>query len=139
MSEPLALLADAYNGAIILAWLFSLWRASAPRRRTLIQRLGLGLVATYTWLLVDNHWGIWPSVGADFSTHSAFAVSWVLALWGQAYSRLWLASLPLYGALMAYLGYHSPLDMLSSVAAQLALWWLLAQALRLICREANRP
>jgi hypothetical protein len=71
----------------------------------------------YGWMFVDNRFQIWPSLGLDYSTHTAAAFALVICIAVRkrlAVKLVLYASLILYGYLMSLLGYHSWLDMLST-------------------------
>ncbi len=69
----------------------------------------MSLVIVYVILFADNRFDLWPRLGLDYSTHTAFAVAIITSL--TVVSRRWLLLLiPIlvgYAALMMYLGYHS--------------------------------
>jgi hypothetical protein len=82
----------------------------------LVSNLVIGLLVTYALMILDNQFKIWPAAGLDYSTHSAFAVSFTLALY-LLHHWAWFIVLGVYGVFMDYLGYHSWLDMITTVFA----------------------
>lgn len=77
---------------------------------------GAGLGNVYLWQWLDNQFRFWPSLGLDYSTHTAFAVTLIVSL--SVLRRNWLWGLvPLllvYAMLMKYLHYHTLLDMITT-------------------------
>jgi hypothetical protein len=110
-----------------------------PRRGTLLRYYigaGLGVAVIYAIQATDNRYQLWPALGLDYSTHSAFAASIVVSM--CALRRSWLpafaVSLGLYFALVLAMGYHGLADIvtaavLSSSATWLAHWSLEHRAL----------
>lgn len=85
----------------------------------------LGLV--YGMLLIDNALQLWPSLGLDYSTHTALAIALVVPLWHCCEHKklrgFWALSLLAYAGLMRYQQYHSWADMIATalyMAAALA-------------------
>jgi hypothetical protein len=85
----------------------------------------LALAWVYLLTFADRHFGWWPSIGLDFSTHTGVALVIVITL-GRRWRRLrpLLAVLMLgYAAWMVMRGYHTALDILTTalVVAPVAL------------------
>lgn len=107
--------------ALIMPWFKTVSGSKLLTGQILLSNLVIGLLVTYGLMMLDNNFKIWPAAGLDYSTHTAFALSFTLILyflhhWG------WFIVLGVYGAFMNYLGYHSWLDMISTVTA----WGILA-------------
>lgn len=77
---------------------------------------GVAIGFVYLVRAVDNYYLLWPSLGLDYSAHSAFAASLVVSI--GAFKRRWLAPLSLaalaYFALELFMRYHGIADILSS-------------------------
>ena len=78
------------------------------------------VVIVYGWMFVDKHFQLWSSMGLDYSTHTAAALS--LVVFNSFYKTiahklLLAASLIAYGCLMFILQYHSWSDMFSTACA----------------------
>ena len=82
--EILDVIADAYNPILLVVLLLFISRAIYQRRWVEVEMLfsssvvGLGFV--YLIMFVDNNLSIWGSIGLDYSTHTAFAISIVTVL-----------------------------------------------------------
>ena len=127
----LALLADCYIPLLLLGCVYAIARApvgAAARNESpmfgLPQTIGIalllsGLLIAFGLGWLDRRLGFWPGLGMDYSTHTAVALALGLFLLVQLKHGRWLGllSLPGYGVLMGYLGYHSAGDMLSTSAA----------------------
>jgi len=90
----------------------------------------LGLV--YAVLGLDRAFGLWASVGLDYSTHTAFAVALATSLLVLDLRTAWVA-VPLlvaYACLMLLLGYHKLLDVLTTAAVLAPLSWACHRAAR---------
>lgn len=78
------------------------------------------IAIAYIWMGIDYLFALWPSIGLDYSTHTAVLLV-LLAYLGWLYSlrrgyfgaALLLIS---YAGLMIYLGFHSLLDILTTGA-----------------------
>lgn len=127
-----ALVADAYIPALLLACLAIIadaarlgeWRRVVLRLTSVLS--GAGIAFGVGWL--DSRYGFWPRLGMDYSTHTAVALVLGLFLLLNLRRGRWLGlgSLPAYGLLMGYLGYHSVADMLSTAVVVAVLYgaWL---------------
>ena len=113
-------IADAYVPALAL---FSLlwvsksvfiqeWKSAVGQ----VCLLSYVLVVAYGWMLIDNRFGIWPSYGHDYSTHTAVALGLAcfLLCMPKPQWQLILFSLASYGLLMFYQQYHTVADMVST-------------------------
>lgn len=118
--ETLDAIADAVNPTLLLATLvLPAW----PRLRAAVGGFlrwyacvaGV-LIVVYGLMALDTRLGIWHSIGADYSTHTAFALGLTL-LWYAA-GRIAFAAvcvvLIAYVGLMLYQRYHTPTDMLTT-------------------------
>lgn len=130
----LAWVAHAYNPVIVTGCVASLvmrYRREGPRAlRDGVSRLAVGLAVIYLVMGLDFRYRVWPGVGLDYSTHTAFAYVLVcyLCLHGKTARSLWLGSFALYLPLMIYQGYHTPADIVTTLAAvgpivTYLMWW----------------
>lgn len=91
-----------------------------PRRSPWPEWARTAVVVGFVYLVtfVDRRFGIWHSLGLDFSTHAGVALALAIPL-GRRESRLRLPLtllLVAYAALMIALRYHSVLDIVTSAA-----------------------
>lgn len=120
------LLCDSVNPILLLATALIAARVSlqggARLALGLLAWLLLGLVITYGLFFLDIWLGLWPAIGGDYSTHTAFALAaaWPLWWWGK-WRRALAGLLLVYAALMIIQRYHSVLDILTSASAFLLL------------------
>lgn len=117
---------EFFTPTLVLAALIMPWFKTSPGSKLLtaqilLSNLVIGLAVTYGLMMLDNKFKIWPAAGLDYSTHTAFALSFTLILY-FLHHWSWFIVLGVYGAFMNYLGYHSWLDMISTVFA----WGILA-------------
>jgi hypothetical protein len=127
--------ADAYNPLLTLLALAAPW---LPSRRCWLAAVryyaaaGLAIAVVYLVMALDNHFGLWRSVGLDYSTHFAFASALVVSL--SLLHRRW--ALPLLLSLIAYfflalaMRYHGVLELLSAGAIAAPAAWLAQRWLR---------
>lgn len=119
--ELLDSIADSYNPLLFLAYIvFSVlyWRRGD---RLAALRGFAGIVVAYVFMFMDNAWQLWPSVGLDYSTHSAVALALVIF---HVHKRprnspaaiSFSVSLVLYYALEVYQEYHSVMDIVTTAA-----------------------
>lgn len=130
--ETLDTIADAYTPLLLILFLIGLgvklyqcW----PNYREGVLYFGFLLVlliVSYGFMFIDKALGLWPAFGSDYSTHTAVALSLILALCVLAPQHTkWLAgSMFAYAGLMLYQQYHSVLDIIST-ASVIALFALL--------------
>ena len=133
--ETLDAIADSVNpvlGIIALVWPWLFWRGSWRRAALNVIATLISVGFAYVVASLDTRYGWWPSVGLDFSTHTAVAVALVASLWAIKPSLwfAWVVVLFGYAALMVYQGYHSLADIVTTaavIAPPLAVyhWWLL--------------
>ncbi|RJG48098.1 hypothetical protein D1Z90_08455 [Motilimonas pumila] len=136
MEQIGAVLADVYTPLLIagcITLLIKQYRQSASWRCTLLSVLACA--GAYVFMLLDEALSIWPSFGADYSTHTAIAVALVciivcmLPAWPlprrlhTAWRWLTVGSLVAYMVLMKLMHYHTFLDMVTTVLVMLP--WLL--------------
>ncbi len=137
LTEILDTIADSINPglallALALPWINREAFAASGSRWFFLACTVLGLVVVYGIQFLDNRLMLWPSVGLDYSTHTAFAVSITTSV-GSANKRwLWLL-LPVliaYAGLMMYLDYHSLADILTAAIVIAPVTWLIHWAYR---------
>lgn len=115
-----ALVADVYTPVLVIAWLLVLIRAARipefPARSHLLAVV-VSVACVYLWMVADQWLALWPRFGLDYSTHTALGLAFVIALagFGRALALAGVISLLLYMVLMWSLGYHTWMDMLSTV------------------------
>lgn len=117
--ELLDTIADAYNPLLFLGYIiFSVlyWRRGD---RLAALRGFAGIVVAYGFMFIDNASKLWPSVGLDYSTHSAVALALIAfhvhkRRWSSPAAIAFIASLVLYYALEVYQQYHSVLDIVTT-------------------------
>jgi hypothetical protein len=121
--ETLDKIADSYIPALAAVFFFTLaFRAMRkPGERRGLLRVFLffaGMLGvSYGIKFLDRVWHLWASVGLDYSTHTAVALTVVMSLCAVA-RKFWImivASLVLYALLMVYQKYHTPADIVSTV------------------------
>lgn len=81
-------------------------------------RGGVVLAIVYAVRALDARFGIWAAIGADYSTHTAYAVALALCL--ACWSRRWRWPMAVvllgYAGLILVVGYHSFRDVVTSAA-----------------------
>lgn len=133
--ESLDAIADSVNPTIGVLALLAPWLRRKGARYALALN-GLTLVAVaiaYALQAIDAQIRLWPSLGLDYSTHTAVFVAIASSLW-QHGRWLRIAAVVLavaYAALMLFQRYHSWLDITSTTLVMLipvfALWWTWAR------------
>lgn len=127
MYEMLDAIADAVNPTLlIIAMALPLFRAVRGRIRVerwyLCAAIGLALV--YAAMYADGVLLLWGRIGADYSTHTAFAL--VLCMLVSSITRQFMVAASLlflgYVALMLYQRYHTLLDVVTTVIAVAAVF-----------------
>ena len=120
--ETLDNIADAYIPVLaIIVFFASVFVDSGSQNRLKIIFfrlicLSILLGIAYGFMFLDLSYAIWPSLGLDYSTHTAVSLVLVLFL-GLLISKLrllWFFSLVVYFCLMLYQKYHSVADILST-------------------------
>lgn len=113
------LVADAINPLLALGVLALL--IIGMRKRQLSARAWLafflGIAVVYVVKTIDGKLDLWESFGGDYSTHSALCVALLIPL-GFLRPRLtplWAGVLVFYAALMMVLGFHTLLDIGSTL------------------------
>lgn len=124
-------IADLYNPFLLLCCFVLLAKRFYSNRSVKslalqVMALGLYLLGVYALMALDQRFYIWPALGWDYSTHSAFAVACCWFLWSGSKSRIkarisWSLSLLGYLLLMHYQRYHTAIDMISTMLV-IALW-----------------
>jgi hypothetical protein len=121
MSTTLALVCDIFTPILVLASFTLPWLVKNPIKKQFIicatvVELCVGLISTYGLMAIDNFYNLWPAAGLDYSTHTAFALTFCLPL-VKHYHWAWGVVLLLYAWAMESLGYHSWADIFSSFFA----------------------
>lgn len=83
------------------------------------------VVVVYGVMFLDKALGLWHVWNSDYSTHSAGAIAMVV-LWSFVAAPWFIGGIVvfcLYAILMVYQGYHSWLDILSTIAVVAPLVW----------------
>ena len=137
-------LADSVNPilaffAIVIA--LREWRRSSPTvAMVCLGSAALGLLGIYAVRFLDATVSLWRDWGGDYSTHAAFATSVVmsLAFWCPRRRVLLVLLLAAYLLLMVVMGYHRPVDVLTSsvVACAVTLPWQIA-ARRVVLQQSE--
>ena len=128
-------IADATN-ILLAVWLLAVLvigvRRGAWGGRAWLASL-LCVVVVYLVKAVEKHFGIWESFNSDYSTHSALAVALVISLCVLERPRraLALGVFVAYEILIVLLGFHSILDIVSTL--------LVVVPLMLLCWKLLRP
>lgn len=133
--EALDAIADAYTpllaimslSFLVVALFKARWRLAGLRLLT----LAAGLAVAYGLMYVDARFNIWPTLGLDYSTHTAVALVLVVFL-GVNQARLVLpavGSLIVYILLMLYQGYHTVSDIALTAAVVIVPVWLVTARL----------
>lgn len=116
----LAIACDTYTPILLALALFSIiiqWRKGDKFHGFLLVYF---VVIVYGYMFMDKHFQLWSSMGLDYSTHTAAALSLVvfISFYKTIVHKLLLAaSLIAYGCLMFILQYHSWSDMFSTTCA----------------------
>ena len=113
--------ADSFNPLLaIVALACPFLRRPRTLRATIAYYLSTGAAIGFVYLVqaIDNRYRLWPSLGLDYSTHSAFAASLVASM--GAFNRRWVV--PLVVALLLYFSLelvmrdHGILDIVTAAA-----------------------
>ncbi len=125
--------ADATN--ILLAiWLLTVL-VLGTRHKTLIGKAWLAallpIALVYLVKALDSKLHLWKSIGADYSTHSALAAALVIALCFLDRPRraIAIAVFVVYEILILLLGFHTLLDIGSTLLVVAPLIWFIHTAL----------
>jgi len=130
--ESLDIIADAVNPVLaLLALVFPWLDREAIRKRgsrwSFWARTLLSLAVVYAIMFAEERFRLWPGLGLDYSTHTAFAVAIITSL--SAMNSRWLFVLApvlvAYATLMIYLGYHSLLEILTTALLIALTTWLI--------------
>jgi len=118
--NALDLIADIYTPLLVIFSLVMIGRIVQHRQWCHFQQhiasLIIGMMISFGLMLMDNRLLIWPSLGLDYSTHSAIALVLVIFLI-RAYTKkraIWLLSFIAYALLMIYQHYHTFADIVST-------------------------
>lgn len=143
-ASPLFKIADRIADAVnpLLALGLILFLVAATRKKEIDSRswlaAALGIALAFGLHAVDNRLHLWPKIGADYSTHSAICAALLipLAFLRPRWWPLCAGVLALYAALMMMLGFHTLLDIVSTLLIVASLI-LLAHFL-LLCKPVAR-
>lgn len=134
--ETLDVIADAYTPALAVLSLIYLGQELVRRQWSALRQrarlLASGLAIAYGLMFIDASLALWPSLGLDYSTHTAVAFVFVGFL-SAVRSRLWLlwgASLISYFLLMLYQQYHTLTDIVTTLLAMAAVYLPIVVAFR---------
>lgn len=121
MANPLALVCEIFTPILVLACFTLPWFEKNTANRPFIIcaaliELGLGLISTYGLMILDNTYTLWPALGLDYSTHTAFALTFCLPLVKHQHWS-WGIVLLLYTWVMETLSYHSWADIFTTSIA----------------------
>lgn len=125
--EQLDFIADSYIPILALASLaFGIKQYKEALRRNLLC-LPSSVGIAYGFMYIDALLQLWPSVGLDYSTHTAVALLFVvnLSFVSQRVLQTAVGSLIAYCGLMVYQRYHTVLDIISTIAVLLPLFYLI--------------
>jgi len=121
-------LADATN-IILLVWLLAVLVIGTKRQR--LNRKNwlavlLAIASVYLVKTIDSKLHIWERMSLNYSTHSALAAVVVLSICflDRTQRALAISVLVAYEVLQILLGFHSPLDIGSTLFVILPLAWL---------------
>jgi hypothetical protein len=127
-------IADATNIALML-WLLAVLvlgtkNKTLPGKAWLAALLPIALV--YIVKTLDSKLHLWKSIGADYSTHSALAAALVIALYflDRSHRALAIAVFVAYEILIWLLGFHTLLDIGSTLLVAAPLMILIHMAFR---------
>ncbi|CAM3176164.1 hypothetical protein [Vibrio rarus] len=113
-----ALIADLYTPVLIISSVFLLISASPQLRICCVKAQLFCIALVYGSMMMDEWLSIWPSFSADYSTHTAIALVFVvhITLKGPRLGQvIAVISLLAYMQLMHHQGYHTYLDMISTL------------------------
>ena len=120
-------IADAINPSLLVLALVGPWIQTRKPPWVLWGRTFLSLAVVYAIQFADHQFMLWPRLGLDYSTHTAFAVAVIVSL--GAFDKRWfvvlLPVLVVYAGLMMYLGYHSLADILTAALVIGPATWLI--------------
>ena len=119
--ETLDAIADSYI-PVLAIWVLGYCIVTLANKRWASLKLQggslvLGLAVAYGLMILDNYLGIWPSVGLDYSTHTAVSLVLVIHIvLFQVRAVGWFHTVIfcLYLGLMKYQQYHTFADMFTT-------------------------
>jgi hypothetical protein len=120
MYEILDFIADAYTPILFICFFVACSAAISSKKYWLTMKgfvfLVMALLFSYGVMFADHHFMWFARASLDYSTHTAVALSGVMAIAFMGWSKAWLgASLLGYGLLMLYQRYHTVLDIAVTV------------------------
>lgn len=118
--EIIDAICDSVNPVLLIAAISSCLYLAIKKKERMEAALSfiilfLGLLGTYTILFIENQHNMWESLGHDYSTHTAFALSAVMSLIVSTkriklFSGIFIA----YCIAMHYQRYHTLTDLIST-------------------------
>lgn len=119
-----ALIADLITPVLIGMTLYSSWRKQKLYRDSVIVVVSFLLITFHYHL--DALWQIWGSMGHDYSSHTAVLVAPLMLIYRNKRHWLTLASVCclFYFWLMIMLGYHTLVDIISTLIFVTPQIWL---------------
>jgi hypothetical protein len=129
--ETLDTIADVYTPVLAVASLAfiatSLVKTKWRLARSQLLLLGAFLAIAYGLMFLDNRFGLWGTLGLDYSTHTAVAVVLSAFLIAIRPQLTWpvVCSLFAYLSLMLYQRYHTVLDIVSTALVVGIPTWLI--------------
>lgn len=137
-------IADAYIPILILINLGLMGHFFRSKYWLRLQQGIMSLITAiplvYISMWLDQVFSLWPAFNSDFSTHTALAYA-LIWHWKDSNKRLaatGLISLLMYFILMDFQGYHTWLDMISTILAMTILFQL-AHSLLSFAMDKKKP
>lgn len=123
----LAIIADVYTPLLVL---FCIFYCKPIMSWPLIYSYIFSFSYVYLFAFIEIQFGWWVSMNGDFSSHTAFVMVMVCALFSLNIKVGVIAFVSLlgYGVLMKTLGYHSWFDIVSTIIICAPCWWVFAFA-----------
>lgn len=130
LNETLDTIADSVNPGLVCLALICPWLSRVTLRNQgsawyFWARTLASVVVVYAIMYTDNRVGLWPRLGLDYSTHTAFAVAIITSLAVVSFRWLFflIPCLIGYAGLMLYLGYHTMADILTTAVVIAPITW----------------
>jgi hypothetical protein len=127
----LAQFTDAINPSLAVLSLVAPWIARTRcaavfgRRFLLWLPVILSVIVVYSVKYADDSLVLWPRIGLDYSTHTAFAIAIIVPL--AILGRVWAVGLGMvflnYAVLMMYFNYHTLTDIVTTAGVIAAPAW----------------
>jgi hypothetical protein len=129
-------IADAFDPALTLLALGApglrrSWRGWPAALRYGVAALA-GLAMIYAVAALDARCGLWATLGLDYSTHTAYAVSLATTIicWDRHWAWALVCAVCGYAVLILVLGYHGPADVLTAAIVAAPSTWALNRIIR---------